>query len=300
MSAHDDTITRRDFLRGAAGLTFAAATGLGFDISAEEKPRFETRVVLIRDNGVFDKKGKINQKVINRMLDDAVVALFDGKDVSSVWKKLIGPKDLVGIKSNDWAPLATPPEVEQILRQRVLDVGVPDKNIAIGDRDKVREDPVFRKATALINVRPLRTHHWSGVGSCIKNYISFVKVPSDYHDEFCSPLGSIWNLPQIKGKTRLNILLVLQPLFHGIGPHHYDRSYTWRYCGILMGTDPVAIDTVGVHLFDAKRREFFKEDRPLTPPAIHIARADKKYGIGTSDLKKIELVKLGWKDGILI
>jgi hypothetical protein len=42
-------------------------------------------------------------------------------------------------------------------------------------------------STALVNARPLRTHHWSGVGTCLKNYIQFVPEPSSYHDEGCSP-----------------------------------------------------------------------------------------------------------------
>jgi hypothetical protein len=38
----------------------------------------------------------------------------------------------------------------------------------------------------------------------------------------------------------------------------------------------------------------------LTPPAIHIPRADTKYKIGISDPDKIELIKLGWKEGALL
>jgi len=299
MSAHDTTISRREFLRGAAGVTLAAATGLGPALQAQEKPKFATRVVLVRDAGVLDTDGRLSPSVVARMLDDAVVALFEAKDSATVWGRLVSSADIVGIKSNEWAKLPTPPEIEAVLKQRVLKTGVPEKNISIGDRD-VLDDPVFRRATALINVRPLRTHHWSGIGGCIKNYVQFVPAPSEYHDEYCTPLGSIWNKDLVKGKTRLNILVVLHPLFHGIGPHHYDRSYSWRYCGILVGVDPVAVDTIGLKLIEAKRREYFKEERPLTPPAIHVARADTTWGIGTSDLAKIELVKLGWPDGVLI
>ena len=299
MSEWDTTITRREFLRGAAGLTIAAATGLGPAVLAQEKPKYATRVVLVRNANVLDKDGKVSPSVAARMLDDAVVALFEGKDPATVWGRLISSADIVGIKSNVWAKLPTPPEIEAVLKQRVLDAGVPEKNIAIADHG-VLDHPVFQKATALINVRPLRTHHWSGVGGCIKNYIQFVPEPSEYHGEYCTPLGSIWTKDLVKGKTRLNILVVLHPLFHGIGPHHYDHSYTWHYCGMLVGTDPVAVDTVGLKLIEAKRREHFKEDRPLTPPAIHIARADTKWGIGTSDLSKIELIKLGWPEGALI
>jgi hypothetical protein len=67
-----------------------------------------------------------------------------------------------------------------------------------------------------------------------------------------------------------------------------------------VGTDPVALDAVGLRIFQAKRLAHFEEERPFKPPAHHIAFADTKHKIGTSDMRKIELVKLGWKEGILI
>jgi len=293
------TITRRDFLRGTTFTTLALAMGM---FPEEEKivaPVKKTKVVLIRDQDVMDAKGRINGKVIQRMLDDAVAALFDKKDPVEAWKLLIRPEDVVGIKTNVWTPLPTPEELEQAIKKRVMDAGVPKKNVDITDRG-VRESKVFGKSTALINARPLRTHAWSGVGGCIKNYIMFVPRPSKYHGNSCEDLGAIWNLPLVKDKTRLNILVMLEPLFYGQGWHHFDPNYTWKYKGLLVGTDPVALDAVGLRIFQAKRLAHFGEERPFKPPAHHIAFADTKHKIGTSDMRKIEIVKLGWKEGILI
>lgn len=299
MTQSAKTITRRDFLRGTTFTTLALAMGL---FPEEEKivglPK-KTKVVLIRDPDVMDAKGRINGKVIQRMLDDAVTALFDKKDPDEAWKLLVKPKDIVGIKSNVWRPLPTPEELEQAIKKRVMDAGVPEKNIDITDRG-VLESKVFQKATALINARPLRTHAWSGVGGCIKNYITFVPRPSKYHGNSCENLGTIWNLPMVKDKTRLNVLVMLQPLFHGVGWHHFDATYTWQYKGLLVGTDPVALDTVGVRIFQAKRLAYFEKERPLKPPTHHIIFADTRHKVGTSDLRKIEIVKLGWKEGVLI
>jgi hypothetical protein len=293
------TITRRDFLRGTTFTTLALAMGLFPDEEKIVAPAKRTKVVLIRDPGVMDAKGRINGKVIQRMLDDAVTALLDKEDPVEAWKLLVGPEDVVGIKTNVWTPLPTPEELEQAIKRRVMDAGVPEKNIDITDRG-VLESKVFQKATALINARPLRTHAWSGVGGCIKNHVMFVPRPSKYHGNSCEDLGAIWNLPIVKDKTRLNVLVMLQPLFYGVGWHHFDSSYTWKYKGLLVGTDPVALDAVGVRIFQAKRLAHFGEERPFKPPAHHIAFADTKHKIGTSDMRKIELVKLGWKEGILI
>jgi hypothetical protein len=149
-------------------------------------------------------------------------------------------------------------------------------------------------------VRPLRTHHWSGVGTCLKNYIMFVPDPSSYHDEGCSPLGKIWHYPMVKGKTRLNILSAFTPQFYGRGAHYFDRRYVWPYKGLIVGTDPVAVDAVGAHLLRVKRTAFFGEDRILDVPPVHILAADKKYNLGVSELNKIQLIKLGWQQEILI
>jgi hypothetical protein len=107
-------------------------------------------------------------------------------------------------------------------------------------------------------------------------------------------------MPEIKSKTRLNILVMLTPLFHGKGPHHYQAGYTWEYNGMLLGTDPVAVDATGVRILKAKRREHFGKDEPFSVPVKHIQVAQDKFGLGVADPARIEVVKLGWKEGALI
>ncbi len=305
MKKSEKIITRRDFIRGTTYATLATAMGLNFDKpnDSEAKGRVEpvkrTKVVLIRDADAMDKRGRINAKVIQHMLDRAVTTLLGKESPVEAWRLLVSPSDIVGIKSNVWGPLPTPKEVEQAIKMRIMNAGVTENNIGIDDRGVLRNH-IFLNATALINVRPFRTHHWAGVGGCIKNYIMFVSYPPFYHGDSCANLGAIWKLPIVRNKTRLNILVVLTPLFHGIGPHHFDPRYTWEYKGILVGTDPVALDAVGLHLFQAKRLAYFGEHLPLSPPAKHIALANTRHKIGTSDLRQIELVKLGWMEEILI
>jgi hypothetical protein len=146
----------------------------------------------------------------------------------------------------------------------------------------------------------MRTHHWSGVGSLLKNYIMFVEEPWQYHDNSCADLAKLWRLSHVKDKTRLNILVMLTPLFHGIGAHHFDKTYTWPYKGLLVGTDPVAVDAVGLEILRAKRKEFFGDDRPLKPSPHHIALADTKHKLGVADPNKIDIIRIGLAEGSLI
>ncbi|UCC78587.1 MAG: DUF362 domain-containing protein [Candidatus Zixiibacteriota bacterium] len=292
-------VTRRDFIKGASLAGMAAAFGLPVEISFADEDVQKTRVVLIRNENVLDADGNVNAEIINRMLDEAVTALFKTENHRDAWEKIVLPDDVVGIKSNEWGPLPTPAELEQAIKSRVTEMGVPEDKIAVDDRGVLRND-VFKNSTALINVRPMRTHHWAGVGGLLKNYITFTPRPDDYHDNSCADLATLWKKPVIKGKTRLNILVLLTPLFHGVGAHHFDRKHIWAYNGLLVGTDPVAVDATGLRIIEARREQYFGEYRPMKPPAHHIAYADIRHGLGVSDPNKIELVKLGWLEGALI
>jgi hypothetical protein len=293
----DKIITRRDFLRVTAGAAMAATLESGIVREARAEPT--ARVVLIRNAEVLGGQGKVQGEILQSMLDEAVKNLLGTNEPMEAWKKIFRSSDVVGIKSNEWNRLPTPRELEAAVKRRVLNVGVAEKNISIDDRG-VLNNRVFLNATALVNTRPLRTHHWSGVGTCLKNYITFVPDPWSYHDEGCSPLGKIWNYPIVKGKTRLNILSCLTPQFYGRGAHFFDRRYVWPYKGLLVGTDPVAVDAVGARLLRVKRVGFFGEDRALDVPPVHIMAADKKYHLGVSDLNRIQLIKLGWMEEVLI
>jgi Domain of unknown function (DUF362) len=289
-------MTRRDFIRGTAVAVLGASAAFGQDPASASK---KTRVVLIRHADALDANSEFNEPVIQQMLDEAVMKLLDQNDPVAAFKLLVKPDDIVGIKSNVWSFLPTPPPVEKALKRRVLDAGVKEENIGIDDHT-VRTNPIFVKSTALINTRPIRTHYLAGMSGCIKNYIMFGETQPEYHPDNCASLGSLFNLPQVKGKTRLNVLCVLTPQFHGRGPHNFSRRYVWNYKGLIVGRDPVAVDTIGLRLIMAKRRKEFGPAQELPPVPKHIQIADTKYGIGTSDLNAIELIKLGWLEDVMI
>ena len=113
-------------------------------------------------------------------------------------------------------------------------------------------------------------------------------------------LRGVVRKPGIAGKTRLNVLVMLTPLFHGIGPHHFSRKYTWAYGGLIVSQDPVAADATGARIIQARRNQYFGKNKPISPRPLHIAAADTKFGLGNSQPDRIELIKLGWDEDILI
>jgi len=245
-------------------------------------------VVLVRRREVLDEEWQTDAVVIHSMLNEAVAALFEESSASAAWKRVVRPDDVVGVKSNVWGRLPTPPSLEEAIVAELRKVGVGEPDISVDDRG-VLSNPVFKRATAMINVRPLRTHHWSGLGTCLKNPIMFVPRPPDYHGDSCAT-----------GKIRLNILVMLTPQFHGVGPHSYSKEFVWPYYGLVVGTDPVAVDATGARIIQPRRQQHFGEDRPISPPPHHIEFAETRYGLGVSDPARIDVVRLGWMEDALI
>ncbi|MDR3338594.1 MAG: DUF362 domain-containing protein [Candidatus Symbiothrix sp.] len=294
----ENLITRRDLLKKTALMAVGGALLLNRPVGAwawgtEEGAK--SKVVLIRNQQLFAGGNQPDSDIAGGMLDEAIRTLTGKKNTKEAWASIVKPADIVGIKTNVWDKFPTPKIVNDLLKERVLQAGVSETNVSVNDRG-VKDDPVFKSATALINVRPMRTHAWSGVGSCIKNYIMFSPQPSSYHDDSCASLAALYDLPIVKGKTRLHVLILFNPLFHHRTPQDASEEYMWKYSGLIAGFDPVAVDSVGLRIIQGKRNAFFQEDRPLNPPAKHIEVADTRYHLGTADPAKIELVKLGWDE----
>ncbi|MDR1356060.1 MAG: hypothetical protein LBJ58_00125 [Tannerellaceae bacterium] len=295
-----ESISRRELLKRTVVMAAGSSLLLNRPITAWANEKEATaKVVLIRNQNLFAGGASPDPAICGQMLDEALCNLTGKKNAREAWASIVKPTDVVGIKTNAWNGLPTPPELDEILKTRVQSAGVKEENVSIDDRG-VKTNPVFQRSTALINIRPMRTHAWAGVGTLLKNYIMFAEKPSDYHDDSCASLAELHDLPAVKGKTRLYVLVLFTPQFHHLTASTFYEEFSWKYNGLAIGFDPVAIDSVGLRIIEAKRKDYFKEERPLNPPAKHIALADTRYHMGTSDPAKIELVKIGWDEGSFV
>jgi hypothetical protein len=296
-------VTRRDFIKGAAlgtlGIAlygkdshlFAVSGGRAVPFAAENP---QSTVVLIRNEMAIGAGDKIDPVVVQEMIDTAVKQFCGEADVAKAWARYIKPEDTVGVKFTrcDWMRVHTEQPVIDAVVKRVGEAGVSKDRLFAQDGGL----PVA-KCTALINLPSVKVHTLTGIAVSMKNYINFAPQPSKYHAPSTN-LGEISLMPEVKGKTRLIIVDMLRPYF-GPGPQ-INPLHRWNYHGIMVGTDPVAIDSVCLKLCQVKRNLFKGEDWPITPPPDFIAAADKTFSLGTSDPTKIKLVKLGWDKDILI
>ncbi|MFQ5861971.1 MAG: DUF362 domain-containing protein [Candidatus Brocadiales bacterium] len=143
---------------------------------------------------------------------------------------------------------------------------------------------------AIINVPILKDHDLSGITAAMKNFYGVIHNPNKYHDNNCNPyIAELNTHPYVRDKSRLIICDALVAQYHG-GPA-FKRQWSWRFGGILMGTEPVAFDRICANIIEEKRKEMglpSLKQANREPKYIHTAAA---LGLGEDDPEKIELVE---------
>jgi len=141
--------------------------------------------------------------------------------------------------------------------------------------------------TSLINIPIPKTHSNSIFTCSLKNHYGTIDNPNRFHGNACSNPGiaEVNAIPIIRQKQKLVISDALLVVTEG-GPR-WDRRFIRPYGGVLVGTDPVAIDAVALSILDDLRKADGME--PIAPRVPHIASAEK-LGLGKSRLEDIELV----------
>jgi len=292
----DRVLTRRDFMRGTVGAmvggSVVGAEPLGASTRAPRPPR-SAEVVVVRDQKALNASHDVDVTVLREMLSETIARLTGKASARAGWQAMIKPADLVGLVPTDHLN-PTHDEVVEAVRAQLIDAGIPAGRIknAQGGPDNARP------CTALIALPALKAHWLTGMGTVLKLYILYSGHPSRYHGENNVNLGEIWNLPDVKGKTRLVLVDALRPLCDK-GPQP-DPRYLWDYEGLIAGTDPVAVEAIGLKIIMARRQALRGEPWPLSPPPLSLAAADEKFGLGTSRLSEIKVQTYGWSQDTLL
>jgi hypothetical protein len=278
----------------------------------------KSRVVLARDPGAINDRNQADVQKTARLFDWALLAMTGQKTAVDSWKTLgLRTEDVVAIKinSDNWTIGLRPhPELVTALCLSLQTV-IPANHIIVYDNitENMKEsnfavngagsgvrytgtdqgdgfDPQERltriitaTATKIINLASLKCVDGDLLVSLLlKNHIGSL-IPEDMPKCHKDPdfLASVCARPSIKGKTILNIINGLRGSFQ--------RGVPWYWGGIIVGTDPVAVDTAAVGVINEKR--ILEKVAPLPIPE-YLKIAEKKYGLGTTDPAKIEQVKI--------
>lgn len=292
MSDESSALTRRDFVRGTVGAAVTASL-LGDPLESRAASAAKSRVVVVRNQAALNASNLVNELVLGDMLTQVLRSVTGKADEMSAWRTLIKSDDIVGLVHTDHLN-KTHPELIEAVKRSLKQAGVADKNIWMvqGSRERVKE------CSALISLPALKAHWLTGIGTVFKNYITFTGSPSSYHDANNAKLGEIWNMPHVKGKTKLVLVDALRPLCDK-GPQP-DPRYMWQYKGLIAGTDPVAVETICLKIIMQKRQALRGEPWPLSPPPMVVEMADTRYGLGTSKLEEIHVERIGWTEDVLV
>lgn len=293
MSKKRMPLTRRDFLKGTLGTTIGASViGPGF-LKAGARASGSSLVTIVRDQNAMDASNNVNAGALKTMLDQTLIKLTGKTTPKDAWLSLVKPDDTIGLVPTPHLN-PTHQEVVDAVKVSLIAAGIPEEKIrdAQGGPDKPEA------CTALIGLPGLKAHWLTGIGTVMKLYILYSGNPRNYHNENSAKLGEIWNLPFVKGKTKLVLVDALHPLCDK-GPQ-VDPRYKWAYNGLIAGTDPVAIEAVCLRIIQEKRKKMRGEPWPLSPPPICVEAADKTYGLGTSNWDNIKVEHFGWDEELLL
>lgn len=144
---------------------------------------------------------------------------------------------------------------------------------------------------AIINIPVLKDHGMAGITCAMKNHYGSIHNPNKYHDNACNPyVADLNSLEQIRSKQRLIVVDALKVQYHG-GPA-FHPGWAVNYGAILIGSDPVAVDTVGFGIIEKLRKNNGLESLIGTRREPIYIKTAGKYGLGTADPDYIDLVEI--------
>ncbi|MCL5745399.1 MAG: DUF362 domain-containing protein [Acidobacteria bacterium] len=287
-------------------------------------PLAKSRVVIARDG----KAGVLN------LLDRAMQSYFNRDTPAEAWRQVVRPGETVGLKVNCLSGKGGSTSVALVdaICERLQQAGIRQQSIIIIDRlNEDLESAGFRPNSrsgrirymgndvlgyeaalsihgsagsllsktltqlcdAVINLPVLKDHGIVGVTMALKSMFGVIHNPNKYHTNAGDPyVADVNMLPAIRQKVRLTIADGLTAQYEG-GPT-YMPQWSWPYNGLLVGQDPVALDTVGWQIIEQKRAE--KGLKPLKgmkrEPKYIATAADSQHRLGTNDPSRIERLEV--------
>lgn len=208
--------TRREFLKETIKFLLGLPTIKFFDYKIfknEEKviKQNKSKVILTHSNKIWKNDITIDRNILKDMVNISVQKLTEFNSVTSAWRSLFNPKDIVGIKVNCLAGrmLSSHSELVAAIIDGLLLAGVKEENIIIYDRTNTE----LRRAGFKINtgekgVKCFGTDHRNAgyddrvtvirsVGSCFSRIVS----------KFCTALI---NVPVLKDHDLVGVSISLK------------------------------------------------------------------------------------------
>ncbi len=263
---------------------------------------------------------KVHKNLLGEMIEAALKTLTKEKSLESSWHALLSDRDVIGLKFNSSAQeiIGTTLTLAEVMIESLMDAGWPlskivciEAPISIVKRYQTRPmtagyrsvasdfgsgsdhlSRVLDQVTAIINVPFLKTHNIASITCCLKNLShGLVQHPARFHGNGCSPfIADIVALPEIKDKLKLNVVDALRVVYRG-GPNANSGSIS-DLGSILVSSDPVALDAVGVSILNDTRSRKGLEAIAASPEQVSYLAQAHMLGLGVAKLFDIDFDRL--------
>jgi uncharacterized protein (DUF362 family) len=170
------------------------------------------------------------------------------------------------------------------LGTRPVDMGAA-KQITVADKPMMLS-PLVEANDVIFNIAALKDHSMAGVTLSLKNNFGMLLDPQPLHGAFwdgsgCEPgISDLAARPEIRDRLGLAMIDGLLGVCEG-GPGSAEPAYVFRYAGLLVSRDPVALDRRGLAIIEARRAllglpPLAARTVPNPSPPIHIENAAAK------------------------
>jgi uncharacterized protein (DUF362 family) len=169
-------------------------------------------------------------------------------------------------------------------------IGFTEQEFPVGEKKTKLAKILTELCSSLINIPQLKDHGTAGFTGALKNHYGTISNAREFHSNNCTNPGipEINLIPEIRDKQKLIITDALMGVFNG-GPR-WERNFMWPFGGILIGTDPVAMDTVMLNIINEKRK--LEGMSPISENVTKHIKLSAELGIGKNNLSQIELIEI--------
>jgi len=315
-------ISRRNFGKKLGTLAVGFSAYISSHEKSYAAPQ-KSRIILTQSEKLKRSGYTLPKEIVSPFLDQAMMKLTQSSSPLHSWKSLFSPNEKVGIKLSclPGIHLSSNTGLVMAIVDSLIACGLNPKNIYIWERTQreletagfssknfkcqvigtdsgagdgyldniefagsvgTRFSWIMEKVDALINVPVLKDHDLSGVSIGMKNFYGAIYNPNKYHRNNCNPYVAELNThPLIKNKLRL-IICDASRIQLNNGPAFYPQ-FAWEYGGLLIGTDPVALDYTGWQLIEKGRKNMnLKSLSEIGREPKYIASA-ASLGLGTNN-----------------
>lgn len=325
-------MNRRQFIYRS--LVLYPACVLSATCSKEDELQKMSRIIIGQGKNVLRENRSVNSSELLNLLDNSLQALFKSDSPGEAWAQVVRPGETIGLKVNCLSGRSgsTHRDLVEAICERLQEAGVKSNQIIIWDRQNSDlEDAGYKivqggnkiqcygneyfgfneqletygaaaslvcktlthVCDGIINLPVLKDHGIAGITIALKNLFGAIHNPNKYHLNVGNPyIPDVFMLPSIRKKIRLTICDALIAQYNG-GPS-WMPHWSWNFNGLLVGTDPVALDYTGWQIIENKRKErgmpSLKDDK-REPVYIRTA-ADPSHGIGHAQPEQIRVVNI--------